>query len=225
MPRVAARRWLLFGLSLASLLAMTYAGVSLAFSLKVTPDVADANPEAKLGSRMIVRQVAAPEAVRTAAEGGEGDLVVSGLNAAGFVAQATNVTVGHALAFVRPDANGTYANASVVSRGNETVNVTALAAGGTGWIVQGANEPAPRFVPAASVLGVVDGFQNATLLPGLFTLAVVGFLAPLVTIVLTHRGGGTRGAPAAANLCRECRAPLASNVDFCIRCGAYARDA
>lgn len=223
---MAARRWLLFGLSLASLLAMTYAGVSLAYSQKVTPEMAEANPEAKLGARMVLRVYAHPDEVRTVADDGEGDLLASGEPGPSFLATAAGVELGRALVFVAPDENGTYTPATFVDGRNETVNVTAFvaAAGGTGegWIVQGAGESEPRFVPLPRALGTVERFENATLLPALFAGGLLGFVTPLVVIVLTHRGTGRRGPPP-RDTCAECRAPLAASADFCTRCGAYAR--
>lgn len=219
---MAARRWLLFGLSLSSLLAMTFAGVSLAFSLKVTPDMAEADPDAKLGTRMVIHLIGDPAEVRTLSADGDGDLVVTADAGAAFVARAQNVSLARALAYATPDTNGTYAPATFTGRANATVNVSALAAGGTGWIVQAANEEAPRFVPAENILGEVVRFENATLLPALFIAGVVGFLAPLVAIVVSHRGGGPRSA-SVGNLCPECRAPMAASAEFCVRCGAYAR--
>lgn len=222
MRRVAARRWLLFGLSLASLLAMTYAGVSLAMSIKVTPEIAASEPDAKLGSRMVLQSVSSREQVATLAENETPALLATASEPGALVAQTRNVSVGRALAFVQPDANGTYEPETLTLRDDMTVNVTALAAGGTGWIVQATNEPTPRFVPQDQVIGIVRQFQNATLLPALFVGGIVGFLAPLVTMVLTHRGGGPR-VMATGNLCLECHAPMAASADFCTRCGAYAR--
>lgn len=222
MRRVAARRWLLFGLSLASLLAMTYAGVSFAMSIKVTPEIAAMEPEAKLGSRMLLSSIASQEDVATFAKNESPALLATASEPGALVAQARNVSIGRAMAFVQPDVNGTYEPETLTLRDNTTVNVTALAAGGTGWIVRGTNEPTPRFVPQEQVIGIVRQFQNATLLPALFVGGIVGFLAPLVTIVLTHRGGGPRLA-AVGNLCLECRAPMPASADFCTRCGAYAR--
>lgn len=221
MRRVAARRWLLFGLSLASLLAMTYAGVSLAFSLKVTPEMAESDPDAQLGSRMVLRAISDPREVATLAEGRPPDLLALGDPGAAFIARAQNVSLVRAIAYVAPDENGTYEPATVVTGDNTTVNVTALANGGTGWIVQSATMGEPSFAPRETVLGEVMRFENATLLPAVFILGIVGFVAPLVTIVVTHRGAGPRSAPV-GHYCRECRAPMTPAAEFCVRCGAYA---
>lgn len=219
---MAARRWLLFGLSLASLLAMTYAGVSLAFSVKVTPEMEAADAEARVGSRMLVRMVSDPSEVHTFQDGTVADLLVSG-RTAGFVAAATEIEIGRAVAYVSPDGNGTYSPATVRARdGNET-NVSALAQGGTGWLVQGEDDPAPRFVPSERMLGKAERFENATILPALFMAGLVGFVAPLVVIVATHKGAGRRGSPTGA-FCRECRAPMPPSATFCMRCGAYVKE-
>lgn len=219
---MARRRWLLFALSIASLIILTYASVLLAFSVEVTDEMLAANPGVDDG-RAIVLPVAQPKFVPTLAEGGEGALLVTGLTEGSFPASASNTTLARALAFAPEDSPRTIAIANVtVPNGttNLTVSLDELGAQGAGFIVKGDGEAAPRFVPMGEIVGRVDHVEGSGGLLSLFALGAIGFLAPLIAAIATHRGGGRRG-PTGGIVCRNCRAPLAPDAQFCLRCGEY----
>lgn len=220
----AARRWALFAISLASLSAMSYAGVVLAFSVSVTPEVLEANHDLPQGGRAVLARVVDPARVETHALDGEGALLVSGERAGGlFPSSAQDVTMARALYYVDAlpaPTNVTLAN--VPSRNGTstlTVDADALANGATGWIVMGSGEDAPRFYAAGDVLGVVARFTSGYTLGLTFAAGLAGFILPLVAIVVTHRPSGQRGAP--ETFCRECGGPMPKSSEFCMRCGAY----
>lgn len=214
---MARRRWLLFGLSLGSLVILTYASLLFAFSV---PDE---------GSRALVAPIVDPTLVETHAREGKGERLVAGDGDGAVPSTSSNVSVGLALAYVSPGANGTYSPALVeltdVPTGNGTQNLTVdaaqLAGGQSGWIVLGDDDAAPRFVPREQALGTVVRHESPVTLGVYLALGLVGFVAPLVILIATHRGAGRAGPNATLNVCRECRAPLAPNETFCTRCGAY----
>lgn len=220
----AARRWLLFALSLASLSAMSYAGVVLAFSVRVTPEMVEANPDLTQGGRAVLVRVADPALVRTHADSGEGALLVAGERSGSlFASSATGVTMARALLYV--DASAASANVTLIgvpSRGGATgltLDPAQLSNGTAGWVVMGSGESAPRFFAQHAVLGEVSRFASATTLGATFAAGLLGFLLPLVAVVVTHKPSGRRGAPEIA--CRECGSPMQGGADFCLRCGAY----
>lgn len=215
---MARRRWLLFGLSLGSLVILTYASLLVAFSVPVD------------GERALVAPVVDPTLVKTHGRDGEGELLVSGEGEGAVPSTASNVSMGRALAYVSPGANGTYSPASLAladvpaenGTRNLTLDVATLAGGASGWIVLDEGAEEPRFVRRDDALGTVARFESTVTLGSYLALGTVGFIAPLVALIATHRGAGRKGAAGAAvNACRECRAPLAPNDAFCTRCGAY----
>lgn len=222
----AGRRWILFGLALASLVVMTYAGVLFAFSVPVTDEMLETNRDLPDAGRALVMPIVDARSVRTHASAGDGVLLVRGESEGTFPAGATDLAMARALAYVEP-MNGTYepANLSLVdvptSRGTSdlTIDVASLAGGATGWIVMGTGETEPRFFAKDDVLGEVARFASGTTLGLTLALGFLGFVAPLVGIILTHRPSGKRGAPTI--VCRECGAPFPHNGEFCLRCGAY----
>lgn len=240
---MAQRRWPLFVLSLGSLVILTYAAVLVAFSVPVSEGMVQANrlPEALQPSareRAIVLPITDPTLVPTLAAGGEptlghpGAVLAIGESTATFPASATNVSLGRALAYVSRGAHGTYTVPTLnltgvpVSDGNGTtfvnltIDVPALAAGGTGFIVKGDAEAEPRFVATQDVVGKVERFEAGSSIWLLFASGAFGFVAPLVFVVLTHRGAGKAG-PAGVAVCAECRRPLAADAPFCSACGAW----
>lgn len=243
---MAQRRWPLFVLSLGSLVVLTYAAVLLTFSVPVTDAMVEANrlpgaQEPNARERAIVLPLTDPTLVPTFAARGEatlghpGALLASGDPSASFPASATNVSLGRALAYVSRGADGTYAVSTLnltdvpvadgngTSTVNLTIDVPALAGGGTGFIVKGDAEREPRFVPLDEVVGQVARFEARSSIGWLFASGAFGFVAPLVFVVLTHRGAGRKG-PAGMAVCRECRRPLAPGADFCSACGAWVRE-
>lgn len=214
------RRLLLFGVSIASLLVLTYAGVLLAFSIPVSDEMAAANPDAPRGSRALVVPIAAPTSVATRASGAEGTLLLRGDADGAFPTAAKDVRMGRALVYAPAGANGT------VDVDNVTLDLAAMSGGFEGWILRGDAETDPWFAPADQVLGAVESFETPLKLGALFAGGTLGFVAPLVLMILTHKGSRRAGAapdPLAHAMCRECRAPLAPNADFCMRCGAWAK--
>lgn len=228
---MAQRRWLLFALSLASLVVLTYASVLTAFSVDVSAEMEAANGgEVRAGGRAVILPLVDPSGVATLARDGEGALLVGGTKEQSFPASARNVSLGRALAYVSPGANGSYSPATIelanVTMANGTQNLTldvaALAGGRSGFLVKGDREADVRFLEREDVVGRVDHFESTGSLGLLFLSGGLGFVAPLVVLIATHRASGRRLAPGAVEIaCRECRAPLAKDSDFCMRCGAY----
>jgi len=224
---VAARGWLLFGVALASLVLMTWAGVLLAFSVELDDAARAANPEAGDATRAIVLPANDLGSLATHAEDGEAGILVASETQGNLPSGATGVSLGRALARVAPDENGTYTPGTIelvdVPSANGTTNLTldvaALAGGAQGFLVMGAGETEPRFVPDERVLGTLGQFASATSLWARFAVGLAGFLMPLLMVVATHRGGKRAGADVA--VCGECRAPLPARASFCLRCGAY----
>lgn len=226
---MAPRRWLLFGIALASLVLMTWAGILLAFSVPVDDPTRAANPGA--GDRAIVLPIRDPSLVATHARGPDAKLLAAGDADGAFPVNAKDVSFGRALAYVAPDANGSYDPATLeladvrVSNGttNLTIDVAALAGGERGFLVMPSGADEPTFLREPDVLGEVGAFDSTASLAGRFALGLAGFILPLVILVATHRGGARRGA--GVIVCRECRAPLPPATDFCMRCGAWTKEA
>ncbi|HUR67879.1 MAG TPA: hypothetical protein VM370_01430 [Candidatus Thermoplasmatota archaeon] len=214
-------RWLLFGVAMSSLVLLTYAGVVFAFSVPVTPGLAQANADAPEGARAVVVPIGTVRSVATLAEGRAPALLASGRSQGSFPSSASDVRMGQALAYVEKGANGT------IEVANLTLDVGALSGGSEGWIVKAANERDAWFTPKADTLGQVARYERPAFLALLLALGTVGFLAPLVAIIVTHKGAraapGRSAAGAPQIVCAECRAPLAAGTDFCTRCGAYRR--
>lgn len=227
---MAARGWLLFGVALASLVLMTWAGVLLAFSIPLDDAARAADPAAGGATRAIVLPAGDLARVPTHARGDEAAILVSGATD-GLPSGATEVALGRALARVVPDESGNHTPAtlelvdvpSANGTANLTIDVAALAGGAQGFIVMGAGETEPRFVPDERVLGTVGQYASGVGLWARFAVGLVGFLTPLLALVATHRGGRRAGADAI--ICRECRAPLAPRSSFCLRCGAWQQEA
>lgn len=238
---MAARRWLLFLLSLGSLVILVYVGVAFAFSVPVTGEAEAANraPDADVpreGLRALVVPAVDPSTVPTFAENGTGfggtpgALVAVAEETSTFPAGARNVTLARALAYVPPEGAAVNATVNLTevpgaggngTAGNLSLDLARLAGNRTGFVVKADNEAEPRFVEAPRVLGQVERFES----PGSLMLALAsgsfGFVAPLVLIILTHRGAGRRGGGGALPVCRECRAPMPAEESFCTRCGAW----
>jgi hypothetical protein len=154
-----------------------------------------------------------------------------------FPAAADNASIVRALAFVTVDGEGRPTPATVnltgvslreggnATRRNVTLDVAPLVAGarGSGWLVKpDAADPAEvRFVPEGRVVGTVEGYDTLGGLLTIILLGSVGFVAPLVFLVMTHRPSGRPGVGEV--LCPECRGPMPGASDFCPRCGAWKR--
>ena len=224
------RRWWLVALAVGSLVVLLYASIALALSVTVTPEMEAANrvPGAPplAGARALLVPLADPLRAKD-------QLVVAGGTESGFPSGAQNASMGRVLAFVAPTANGSYVpatleltNVSMVengtaTRGNLSVDVTALAAGRSGFIVKGDAEARPRFVEESGVLGAVARYETPLSLLAMFSFGGIGFVAPLVVLILTQRRRGVAGVPAQVGGCPECRAPVEPGAGFCMRCGAW----
>lgn len=206
-------RWLLFVVSLISLVVLTYAGIVLAFSVPVTDEMVAANPSAPAGSRAVVVPVVAPEVVGTLATNRTPSYLMVGDSEGSFPTSARNVRMGQAIAHVPAGSNGT------LDVANMTFDLANMTEGHEGWIIRGENETEAWFATKEEVLGEIARYESPGHLTLLFSAGGLGFVAPLITIVATHRGGKRPGAPEL--VCRECRAPLASDAEFCMRCGAF----
>lgn len=229
-------RLVLFGASIASLLLLTYAGVLIAFSVPMTDEMSAANPSVPAGARAVVVAIQEPTSVPTIAAGDDPALLLHGDDEGSFPTAAKDVRLGRALAYVPSGANG-----SIEVEGH-TIDLAVISGGAEGWVAMGAAEAEPWFTNADETLGVVEKFETPTKLGALFGLGAVGFVAPLVFIIATHRGArrdrkaaasdapasgskaaATVGSSTSASACRECRAPLAPNAEFCMRCGAWTK--
>jgi hypothetical protein len=208
-------RWLLFGVALASLVLLTYAGVLFAFSVPVTEDLAAGEPSLTPGTRAVTVPISGKDAVHTLSQGGVADILVWG-DSSGFPASTQDTRIGRAALYVPANANGT------VQVGNSTLDLATFSGGVEGWIVQTSDAPEPWFSARDITVGKVNQSVTSAELATLLAGGMVGFIAPLVFIVLTHRGGKPTapGGPP-SGLCRECRAPLATTSTFCTRCGAW----
>lgn len=224
------RRWWLVALAVGSLVVLLYASIATALSVPLTEDVARANQAPGgpplAGVRALV--VPIPDPTRT-----EGTLVVGGDSPSGFPSGAQNVTMGRVLAYVAPTANGSYVpdvlafdNVTFVengtlAHGNLSVDVASLAGGRTGYVLKGDASRDVVFVEEAKALGSVARFVTPLSLLAMFSFGSVGFIAPLLGLILTQRRKGVPGIPVEVGGCPECRAPVEKGADFCLRCGAW----
>lgn len=229
-PARRVRRWILFALAMASLVIMTFAGVLLAFSVPVTDEMLAANSDLPEASRVIVVPIANGATVRTHLADGEGALLVGGkLSGSGsFPASASDLSMRRALVHVSP-VNGTYEPATLTLAGvpsrngtrDLTLDVAALAGGASGWIVMGSAEDEPTFYAEEDVVGDVARFASINALGATFALGFLGFVAPLIGLVVTHKAPARRSPAGADILCRECGGAMPHNGEFCLRCGAW----
>lgn len=213
------RRGILFATSIASLLLLTYAGVLLAFSVPLTDEIHAANPDVPQGARAVVVPIGDAASVKTLLRNESPALLLQGDADGSFPTGATDLRMGRALLYVAPGSTGN------VTIDNATIDLAAFSGGSEGWILRGSAEQDPWFSATDATLGEVARFETPAKLGALFAGGALGFVAPLVVVILTHRGG--RRAPGssapAALVCRECRAPIAANAEFCMRCGAYTQ--
>lgn len=211
-----ARRFLLIALAVVALGALMYASVATALSVPVTGEMDRANrapgSPPLAGTRALLVPIPDPTRV-------EGDLLVAGETPSGFPSGARNATMGRVLAYVAPTANGSYVPASRVVE-NGTVDVAVLAAGRSGFLVKGDAAPDVWFVETGDALGSVARFETWASLVALYSFGSIGFVAPLVLLIVTHRATGRPGVPAEVAGCPECRAPVAAGQEFCYKCGA-----
>jgi hypothetical protein len=241
---VASRRWLLLVVSLGSLLILAYGGALISFSVPITQAM---EAEGSLpghegpvaGRRALVLPARDPAAVPTFLQGGgdaahlPGALLLVADDKPDFPAAADNATLVRALAFVTLDAEGRPAPATVdlvglprrdgenVTRYNLTVDLAAFSPGGPGWLVKPDATEELRFVPADRVVGTVERYESMGDLLTVLLMGGLGFVAPLVFLVMTHRPSGRPGVGEV--LCAECRGPMAGGSDFCPRCGAWKK--
>lgn len=197
---------------MGSLVLLTYAGVLLAFSVEVPEDAAR-DIEAPAGARAVVVPIASPASVRVRGDGEPGALLATGEAAGSFPSGATDVRMGRALVHVPAGANGTFAH------GNATIDLAAASGGAEGWLIAGPDD-APWFAPADATLGEVVRFESPARMGLLFGVGTFGFVAPLIALIVTHRGA-KRAPDAPVAFCPECRAPMAGSAEFCMRCGAW----
>lgn len=123
----------------------------------------------------------------------------------------TNVLLPH------PDAaNGT---------GNLTLNLSAIPAGESGFFLKPDHAENATWVADAAIVGQVIRFEPPSRAYTVLGGAALALVFSLIGLFTTHSGAGVRGAPGIdlpeSNACRECRAPLAANESFCMRCGAW----
>lgn len=201
---------------MASLVMLTYAGVLLAFSVVVSPEMAAAEPGTVTGSRAIVVPIADPRTITVRSADEPGALILTGNASGSFPSGTTDPRIGHALLYIPAGANGTG------EIDNVTIDLAAASGGAEGWIARGAGETEAWFAPADATVGEVARFEPRGRIGWLMAAGAVGFVAPLAALIVTHRGGAKRGAD--MTMCRECRAPLAGGSDFCVRCGAWRAD-
>lgn len=239
---MASRRWLLVALSLSALVLLVYAGISVAFSVPVTDQMESASrlPDATdphQGTRAVVVPVVDPTTVPTLRVPGDentsgypGAYLLIAERTADFPASSQNASIVRALAFVAPTANGSYEPAFIelvgVPSGNTTENVTLdvakLAGGKTGFFVKADPARDAQFIETSRVVGQIARYDNEIQVWLLFAAGGFGFVAPLVLLILTHRGSSRRGAAVAlTGVCPECRAPITPGAEFCLRCGAW----
>lgn len=226
------RAWLI-ALSVGSLVILLYASIAMALSVPVTEDMARANQvpgePALAGARALLVPIPDPNEAK-------GQLVVGGDSVSGFPSGADNATMGRVLEYVAPTANGSYVprertyevtrieNGTLVKE-NVTVDVAALAGGASGYVVKGDVENEPRFLAKEATLGAVGRFESPYSLMAMFSFGGVGFVAPLLFIILTHRRTGKPGVPTSITGCPECRRPIEAGAEFCTACGAWLRKA
>lgn len=228
------RRWLLLLASFASLVVLVYAGVSAAFSVPVGDQRAVALP---LLDAALVPTLAVGGDLN---DGYPGAYLVIADSPGDFPANAVNATLVRALAYVpsgnastnltltgvpTPDGNTTRAQ-------NVTLDANALAGGKAGFFVKADKDSDVRFVDMGHVVGQVARFETPASIGTLALVGALGFVSPLIYLIVTHKGAGKRGMPAgvpsakggavATGACRECSAAMPPGQDFCTRCGAYA---
>jgi len=238
---VPPRRWVLVAVSLASLVVLAYAGVIVAFSVPVGEEAAQkarlpGQPGPEAGDRALTVPLSDPARVPTFAANGTssfgqpGGLLVVGHTSSGFPAGTRDAAVVRAMAFVSPGADGRYAPLTLHAvpfaglNGTETrdvdVDVPTLAGGQKGFLVKGDAEADLRFVALGDVTGEVARFAPTLSVWHLAGTGGVGFVAPLLVLIATHRRRGVRG-PGASGACPECGTAVAGATDFCPRCGAW----
>lgn len=242
---MARGRWGLVILLVVSLIVLVSAGVLATFSVRVTPDIERATrlpgaADPSAGMRALVVPIASPTLVPTflqpAPDGSapQGALLLVGEPGASFPSQTTNASIVRALAFVAPTANGSFVPATLTFTNlthvegnatvpeNVTVDIKSLASGHTGFLVKEETSRDVRFVPSDHVIGTVAQYDPGLLVPALFVLGGVGFVGPIIVLILTHRGRAVSGVGSVtAGVCRECRLPMDAGSTFCTRCGAY----
>lgn len=231
---MAPRRWLLLLLSLASLVVLSYAAIVVSFSVPVTSEMAQANAAPELdGKRALILPMGDPALVPTFVapqdareRDAPGAFLVVASQPADFPASTEDASLARALAWVPAGANDTLVLAGVPARNGTTnlsLDLAALSGGAAGFLVKGDAEDAPRFVTEAQVVGQVARYDTSLSVLALFVTGSIGFVAPLLLLVITHRGAGKRGPQAGGlHVCAECRAPLGPGMEFCTRCGAWA---
>jgi hypothetical protein len=247
---VAPRRWLLLSLAILSLVLLVIGGVVLAYSVPVTDSMVQAarlpgDAEPTGGERAVALPAQDLPRLPTLVAGGGSDpltgrpgaLLVVADGSPDFPASARNASVVRALAYVAPDANGSYAsptltlhNLTRVEGGNvttydATVEVNALALGKKGFLVKADAEDTIRFVEETRVVGQLQGYVLASSVYWFLLSGGIGFLVPIAYLILTHRPTGTKGLPGGVagvtGACPECRAPVPPGQGFCTRCGAW----
>lgn len=229
---------------MVSLAVLVYAGVSLSFSLPVDAESAQGFASAPgapaEGQRALVVPLVDGARVPTLADpqdtttlGHPGALLVVGRPGGIVPAQADDTRVVRALAYVRPDrdlaadlVNLTDVptldeNGTLVTQ-NMTLNATELAGSGTGFLVKSDHDANVTFVATESVIGQVVRFEPPGRITLLFAAGAAGFVAPILLLVMTHRGAAAGPGPG-ARLCRDCRAEIPEGDGFCHRCGAYVQ--
>ena len=238
---MASRRWLLVLLSVASLVLLAWAGILLAFSAPISDAAAaesllPGQEEPAAGHRAVVVPIVTPSevpvfnATQETFLGVRGALLVVAEDDSDFPAGARNASVVRALVYVPAGApNGSFADLAglPVKEGdnattyNATFDLAALSGGQAGFLVKPDATRDARFVPAHQVVGQVVRFESVGDLVTLFLLGGIGFVMPLVVLVLTHRPSGRPGVGDV--LCAECRRPMPGGSDFCPGCGAWKK--
>lgn len=234
------RRWLLLALSLGSLVILSYGAIAVAFSLPVTDEMAAANvidPNApETGQRAVVSPIVNGADVAThRAEPRSGAWLVVADRDVTIPASAENPSLVRALAYASVLHNRSYKEPTITLENltasgpngtyeyNVTVDLALVGDGGSGFLVKTASDPEVRFVPESRVIGQVARFESSVWVFALVGGGTLGFVAPLVALVLTARPTGRPGVPASTFrglACAECRRPLPSGAEFCTACGA-----
>lgn len=236
---MAVPRRLLGLFAMVSLAILVYAGVSLSFSVPVDAEsaagFAGAPGAPSEGRRALVVPLVEAARVPTFEEpqdlatlGHPGALLVLGERMGAVPATADDTRVVRALAFVGPhraNATVTLVDVPVVENGtlvprNLTWDAAAMSANATGFLVKTDHAENATFVPVEDVVGQVVRFEPPGRIGLLFGAGAAGFVAPLILLMLTHRGGAAKPGPA-LRLCRDCRAEVPDGSAFCHRCGAY----
>ena len=224
---------------------MSYGAIAVALSVPITPSMAEANSLGEntpsSGDRAAVRPLVNPGNVATWHRDGQGTWLIVNDRQVMMPVLAENAELVGAMAYVSVLHDGTYREPELMLTNltaldengerityNETVNVTASAGGKDGFFVKTANGRDVRFVEARHVVGAVERFESAAWTYGLVIVGTLGFVAPLVILMITARptgspgiGGARASSPAPGAACPECRRPLPGNADFCTSCGAW----